>query len=416
MKLLILDPHWLRAFGRHFWKHFVEDRCFEAAGSLSYKTLIGIVPLLAVVIGIASSFGVFAHWIGQVESYIFTHFVPAKGDEIQSYVNEFIGRAAGLTASGSVFLVVISVLLMNTIERTFNRIWRVRHPRSWVNRVVMYWAVLTLGPLMLGASLVLSSYLAIVSGLAPEALQRVLVAWAVRSAPFLIAWLGFTLVFVLVPHRKVLIRHAVVGALLSAVLFELAKNLFVFYLQYSTTYQHLYGALAIMPIFLLWIYVLWIVVLMGASFTASLTTFHVGGLTWSWSKRFEFPLLLRLMHHLWFAQAKGDVLSVEALNAKEPSATHDQVADLVSLLHEKGLVRFDEDNQIILAADLDEWSVADIYHLGDFVLPLDEIDRLPRSDDVDERIIGFFQRLQTDMPAMDQSIKSLVTQTSKERR
>lgn len=414
MKPLIFDPHWLKAFGQHFWKHFVEDRCFEAAGSLSYKTLIALVPLLAVVIGIASSFGVFAHWISEVESYIFTHFVPAKGNEIQSYINEFIGRAAGLTASGSVFLVVISVLLMNTIERTLNRIWRVRHARSWVNRLLMYWAVLTLGPLMLGASLVMSSYLAIVSGLAPEALQRVLVAWAVRAAPFLIAWIGFTLVFVLVPHRRVLVRHAAVGALLSAILFELAKNLFVFYLQYSTTYQHLYGALAIMPIFLLWIYVLWIVVLMGATLTASLTTFHVGGLSWSWSKRFEFPLVVRLLHHLWTAQARGDLLTMEMLSSKEPSATHDQVTDLVSILNDKGLVRFDEDNQLILAADLEQWSVSDLYHLGDFVLPLDEIGQLPCADAMDERIIEFFQTLKTDMHTFEQPIKSLVAQPPKE--
>ena len=170
-----------------------------------------------------------------------------------------------------------------------------------------------------------------------------------------------------------------------------------------------------MPIFLLWIYVLWIVVLMGATLTASLTTFHVGGLNWSWSKRFEFPLLLRLLHHLWSAQAKGEVLSMEMLNLKEPSATHDQVTDLVNTLNARGLVRFDEQNRLILAADLEEWSVGDIYHLGAFVLPLDEISQLPRSDAMDERIIEFFQSLKTDMPAMDQPIKSLVAQPAKER-
>lgn len=412
----MFEPHWLKAFGQHLWRHFLEDRCFEAAGSLSYKTLIAIVPLLAVVIGIVSSFGVFADWIGQVESYIFTHFVPAKGDEIQSYINEFIGRTAGLTASGSLFLIVISVLLMGTIERTFNRIWRVRHQRSWINRVVMYWAVLTLGPMLVGASLVLSSYLAFVSEFAPEALQHAVGSLLVTLAPFLIAWIGFALVFVLVPHRRVLIRHALIGAFLSAVLFESAKGLFVFYLGYSTTYQHLYGALATVPIFLLWIYVLWVVVLLGASFTASLTTFHVGALDWSWSKRFEFPLLLRILHHLWAAQAKGDTLSVEALNSKEPGATHHQIQRLVSLLYDKGLVRFDEADQLILATDLDEWSVGSVYHLGEFVLPFDEIDQLPRSDDLNERIIGFFNEIDSHLPTMDQSIKSLVAQPGKDKK
>ncbi|HEY7906676.1 MAG TPA: YihY family inner membrane protein [Wenzhouxiangella sp.] len=410
----MFEPHWLKAFGQHLWRHFLEDRCFEAAGSLSYKTLIAIVPLLAVVIGIVSSFGVFADWIGQVESYIFTHFVPAKGDEVQAYINEFIGRTAGLTASGSVFLIVISVLLMGTIERTFNRIWRVRHQRSWLNRVVMYWAVLTLGPMLVGASLVLSSYLAFVSGFAPEALQHAVGALWVTLAPFMIAWAGFALVFVLVPHRRVLVRHALIGAFLSAVLFELAKGLFVFYLGYSTTYQHLYGALATVPIFLLWIYILWVVVLLGASLSAALTTFHVGGLEWSWSKRFEFPLLLRILHHLWAAQLKGNALSVEALNLKEPGATHHQIQGLVALLYGQGIVRFDEDDRLILAADLDEWSVDSLYHLGEFVLPLDEIEQLPKSDGLNERIIEFFKELNSHLPTMARSIKSLVAEPPKD--
>ncbi len=410
----MFNSHWLKAFGQHLWRHFLEDRCFEAAGSLSYKTLIAIVPLLAVVIGIVSSFGVFSDWVGQVESYVFTHFVPAKGDEIQAYINDFIGRTAGLTASGSLFLIVISVLLMGTIERTFNRIWRVRHQRSWVNRVVMYWAVLTLGPMLVGASLVLSSYLAFVPDLAPEAFKHALTAILVSAAPFVIAWLGFGLVFVLVPHRRVLVRHALIGALLSALLFEGAKTLFVFYLEYSTTYQHLYGALATVPIFLLWIYILWIVVLLGASFTAALTTFHVGGLDWSWSKRFEFPLLLRVFHHLWVAQARGNALSVEALNLKEPGATHYQIQSLVGLLQANGLVRFDEDDQIILATDLEEWSIGSVYRLGEFVMPLGEINRLPRSDALNERIIEFFSSIDSHLPNMAQSIKSLVALPAKE--
>lgn len=404
----MLRPDWLQAFGRHLWRHFLEDRCFEAAGSLSYKSLIALVPLMAVMIGIVSSFGFFDDWIIVVESYIFTHFVPAKGDEVQAYLNQFIGRTATLTASGSLFLIVISVLLMGTIERSFNRIWRVRRPRSWVNRVMMYWAALTLGPLLLGASLVLSSYFALPStfpfGIMQSSIARIIEV----ATPFLIAWIGFGLVFMIVPHRRVYLRHAAIGGLLTAILFELAKAAFMVYVGYSTTYQHLYGALATIPVFLLWIYVLWVVVLLGASLAAALTTFNVSQLDWRWAKRFEFILLLRIIHHLWDAQHLGRTLSAEELNQREPGATDRQIQSILAHLERHHMIFYEETNQIILATDLAECSLQQLYTIGEFVLPLDGLNELPRSDALNERIIEFFSNLRDGLTPMSRSVKSLV--------
>ncbi len=406
---------WLKAFGQHLWRHFLEDRCFEAAGSLGYKTLIALVPLLAVMIGLVSSFGVFDDWFGRVESYVFAHFVPAKGEEIQAYVHQFIDRTSGLTASGSVLLIVMAILLMGTIERSFNRIWRVRRPRAVLNRVVMYWAALTLGPVLLGASLALSSYFAFLSAFAPASVQYAIESLLAMLAPFLIAWVAFFLMFLIIPHRRVYVRHAVAGALVSALLFEGAKALFVLYLGSSTTYQHLYGALATIPIFLLWIYVLWVVVLLGASLTAALTTFNIGQLSQSWTKRNEFVLLMRLLGHLWHAQAKGQSMSADALNAKEPAATSQQIQSLLEHLEKNHFVQFGENNQVILATDLAERSVADLYQSGEFVLPMDGFDHGLTQDPMHSSIIDFFQSLAQELGSMSKPIKEVVAPPSKER-
>lgn len=414
MKALIFQPSWLTAFGRHLWKHFLEDRCFEAAGSLGYKTLIALVPLLAVMIGLVSSFGLFDEWVVRVESYVFEHFVPAKGEEIQAYVHEFIDRASGLTASGSILLIVMAILLMSTIERSFNRIWRARRPRAVLNRVVMYWAALTLGPVLLGASLALSSYFALLSAFAPALIQHAIEALLAVIAPFLITWLAFCLMFLIIPHRRVYIRHAMMGALVSALLFEVAKASFVVYLGFSTTYQHLYGALATIPIFLLWIYVLWVVVLLGASLTAALTTFNIRNLSQSWSKRDEFALLIRLLGHLWDAQDQGSSLSADALNKKEPAATNQQIQSLLEHLEKHHFVQFSEDNDVILAVDLAQWSVADLYQTGEFVLPMSGFDDWARQTPMDSSIIDFFRSLADSMAPMSKPIKDVVVSSSKE--
>jgi membrane protein len=414
VKPVINQLLWLRAFGQHLWAHFLDDRCFEAAGSLSYKTLIALVPLLAVMIGVVSAFGLFDEWIGRVETYLFAHFVPAKGAEIQAYLRQFVERTSGLTGAGSLVLVIIAILLMHTIEQSFNRIWRVRRPRSWTNRFVMYWAVLTLGPVLLGASVVLTSYFAILSVNAPVVLQHAVESFLARAAPFLIAWLGFGVMFVVVPHRRVLLKHAVVGALLSAVLFELAKGAFVLYLTVSTTYEHLYGALAIIPIFLLWIYVLWVVVLLGASLTAALTTFRASQGVSQWSEAFRFVLLLRIIRHLYVAQTQSDPLTVPQLHNLEPWATDQALHDLLATLEHHGMVTFDEDGRVVLCADLDDWSLADLYRLDFFVFPLDGLADYPRRDALDDRIATFFESLTSGWGPMKQSVKAVLLTPTQE--
>ncbi|QKK01628.1 MAG: virulence factor BrkB family protein [Pseudomonadota bacterium] len=403
------DPGRLRAFGRHLWRHFREDRNFEAAAALSYTSLLALVPLMAVMLGVISAFPVFDRWAGELESYIFSNFVPAAGDAVQQHLNEFVERTAGLTGAGTLFLIITAILLMSTIERSLNRIWRVSSARGWSGRLVTYWAVLTLGPLLMGGSLALTSYLAALPLLAPEAVRGALQQISLNLTPFVVALMGFAILFLVVPNRRVLLRHALAGALLSALLFELAKRGFVLYVTHFPTYERLYGALAAVPIFLVWIYVSWVVVLLGASVAAALTTFSYRSSKWQWSPRHELALAVRLLGHFWQAQRRGQPLSTAELMTREPAAASSQLDRLLGVFEGGGYIHADEHGNWLLSADLDALTLGELYRAGSFILPIGELDELPCDSHWDRALRESLRPLeQRGRGVMDQSVKALL--------
>ena len=405
----IFQPRWLKAFGRHCWRHFKEDRSFESAAALTYTSLLALVPLMAVMLGVLSGFPVFERWTIELETYVFSQFVPAAGEEIQAYLHEFIERSAGLTGAGTVFLIATAIILMSTIEKSFNRIWRVKAERRLVNRLVIYWAVLTLGPLLMGGSLALTSYITALQFLAPEAYRGVAQGVLLSMTPFLVALVSFTLIFVIVPNRRVRWHHALAGGLASALLFEFAKSGFVWYVSNFPTYERLYGALATIPIFLVWIFVSWVVVLLGASLAAALTTFNFRRVAWRWSPQQELILVLRLLRHFWQAQRRGDAVSVGQLLALEPAADDHQLQRLLNWLGGARLIHRDDDGDWLLSADLGELTLGDLYRQGEFVLPLGEQLVLPEAEPGDAALINHLQQISQDTEGlMQQPIKALV--------
>ena len=406
----VTDPNWLKAFGRHLWQHFREDRNFEAAGALSYTSLLALVPLMAVVLGVISAFPVFDQWAKDVEAYIFANFVPTAGDTIHQYMTEFVGRTAGLTGAGTAFLIVTAILLMSSIEKSLNRIWRVRTQRQPVNRLVIYWAVLTLGPLLVGASLGLTSYFAALPLLAPEIVRGLLQEMLLKTAPFFVALIGFALVFIVVPNRRVRWHHALVGAAVSALMFESAKAGFVFYVTNFPTYERLYGALATIPLFFVWIYVSWVVVLLGASVAAALTTFQYRPANSGWPARHELQLAVRMLGHFWQAQRRGQSLSSTELLNREPAANDEQLGRILAWLHDARFIRPDDDGDWLLSADLGELSLGDVYRSGSFILPVEELGQLKQDSHWDRALVEGLKAVdETADPLLKRSIKSLLT-------
>lgn len=389
----------LQRLARHVWRHFRQDRCFEEAASLGYTSLLALVPLLAVIFGVASAFPVFDQWAGQVQAFIFKNFIPTSGQQIQEYITGFVGSVRRLTLPGMVFLILTALLLMMRIEKALNLIWRVPVPRSLVNRVVMYWAVLTLGPLALGAATALS---------AQPALQALDLTSAegggLRSLGILVlTWAAFTLTFMLVPNRSVRLSHAATGALLSALLFTLAKTAFVAFVS-RASFNVIYGTLATIPIFLFWMYLVWVVVLLGASLAASLTTFNERRGEWRWPWEWEFLLAFRLVGHLWRAQRDGRALSQDELWQAEEGIPDSLMQRLLSEFYRAGILTQDQNDHWLLTRDLDNFSLLDLYHAGHFHLPLGRAPDLPRASHWDR---PFLDAISIDKLQMSQSLKSM---------
>lgn len=257
------------AFLRLLLARFNEDRCPQVAASLTFTTLLSLVPLVTIALTIFSAFPVFEEFSIQIKIFLLMNLVPdIAGKIITDYMVQFANSAMQLTAIGIVFLAVTAMMLLQTIEQAFNVIWRVRRNRPAIKRFVAYWAVITLAPLLLGASIALTSWFA---GMSAGYVEYVpfLGKSVLKLLPVLLTWIAFTLIFRLVPNRYVPLPHALTGALLAAIMFALMNWFFAFYISHFPTYRLVYGAFASLPIFLMWIYFSWLAILTGALITAS---------------------------------------------------------------------------------------------------------------------------------------------------
>lgn len=289
-------------------QRFQTDRMQQRASALTFTTLLAIVPLLAVSFAIFAAFPAFERLRDRVQDLIFNNFVPQVGTEVQSYLESFTAKTGSLTAVGTLFLALSAVMLLMTISGAFNEIWRARPPRSIVLRLLVAWAVLTLTPLFFGASLSLSSYLFALAQSTGVGSVTGELAKLAGVIPFLLQAAGFTILFMVVPNAPVRRRDAVIGGLAASILFELLKKGFGLYVTHFPTYQTIYGAMATVPIFLLWVFMCWIMVLFAAELTAALPEWRAGsrdasGKTLSPTRRLE--ALLSILHQLARAARTG---------------------------------------------------------------------------------------------------------------
>ncbi len=346
-------------------KRFIEDRCPQHASALAYTTLLSIVPLMAVTFSIFTAFPVFENLTDDFQSFLFQNFVPTSAELLQTYLLEFVQKASGLTALGIGGLMATSILLMAAINRALNTIWRTQTPRSSVVNFLVYWAVLTLSPLLMGISLAVSSYIVSLP-LISDTTNNIHV---LRVTPFIMSACAFSVLYILVPSQRVPIRPAVAGGLVAALLFELAKKGFAFYVTQFPTYQAIYGALAILPIFLVWIYVCWVIVLLGAEITHSLLSYRDEVLHPHYQHSKKFYYVIRLLGHLWEAQGKGECLSIDSLEDREPMLNRDQLEALLASLEKANIVHTTSLNRWALSQDLSRFSVYQLFQLNAYALP-----------------------------------------------
>ncbi len=350
-------------FARTVVRRFSKDRVLVAAASLSYTSLLAIVPLFAIAFSVMMAFPVFDGMTQQLLSIVLSYTAPHIGGELETYVDRFVSNTSELTTLGVVWLAVTAVMLLSTIETAFNAIWRIEKPRPLAMRLVAYWTTLTLGPLLLGAGLSVSTAFAM-NNFMPLGLDfGVIRNFFLRMLPFLFAVGGFAILYLALPNRRVGVRYALLGALVAGILFEALKAVFGIYLQNAGTFESVYGSLAALPVFLIWMYLVWAVVLFGAIVAATRPE-------WLATRRAEDfgPL----------TPARALLRALQTIGCLLAASRENQVVDEDRLLDATGgdgaglglvlarlqgsgyLARTDED-QPVLVRDLEGVTVADLY-------------------------------------------------------
>ncbi len=243
-------------------QRFRSDRLPRHAASLAFSSLLALAPMMAIALAVLSSF---ENMGDLVENFIYQFLVPAAGDDVKVYLDQFATGAGKLTAVGTGAFLLTALLLLSNIESSFNDIWRIKEGRTLGEKLTVYWSLVTLGPILMGASLTMSAYVMSSSIFAGQVatIGEVLV-------PIVLTASAFLLLYLVMPNVRVSLMHGLVGALVASFLFEMAKRGFQTYLKNFADYEVVYGALAALPIFLIWIYLSWVVALIGAEVVAVL--------------------------------------------------------------------------------------------------------------------------------------------------
>ena len=298
-------------------QRFREDRLGLTASSLTFTTTIALVPLVTVTLAIFSAFPMFGQFQGALEKYFIQSLVPdGIAKPVLAALTQFAGKANRLGTAGLVLLVLTAIALMLTIDRTLNAIWRVRQPRPIAQRVLVYWAAATLGPLLLGISLTLTSYAISASkgwvGAMPGGLSLLL-----NTIEFVLLASAMAGLFHYVPNTEVRWRHAVAGGLFVAAGFEVAKRGLAWYLSEVPSYNTVYGAFATVPILLVWIYLGWLIVLFGAVIAAYAPSLLMRVVRRPATPGHRFQLAVLLLRELALART----LSTHGLSATQLTET-----------------------------------------------------------------------------------------------
>ncbi len=271
----IKQHHYIEAglsFFLLFVNNFKKERIHVTAGYLSYVTLMSLVPLMVVMLSVMTAFPIFSEIRELIENFVYQNFVPASGDVVQEHITGFVSNASKMSAVAITALFIFAMLLISAIDKCLNKLWRVDEKRRVITSFSMYWMVLTLGPVLVGSSLVLSSYILSMVSLGDYDLLG-LTNVLVRGLPLVASTTAFFILYMVVPNKVIPAKFAIAGAVLAAVLFEVAKKAFAIYVTQLPSYQAIYGALSSIPILFLWVYLSWLVVLVGALFTVSLEDF-----------------------------------------------------------------------------------------------------------------------------------------------
>lgn len=353
-------------FMRFIAERFSRDRCAQIAASLTFTTLLSLVPLFTIALTLFSAFPVFEDYSSQIKRFLVGNLMPDIASKvITQYVQQFTDSAMRLTALGIALLAVTAMFLLLTIEHAFNTIWRVTAHRPLFKRLVIHWAALTLAPLLVGASLALTSWLV---GLSMGYVRHVPIfgVGVLKLLPVLLTWLAFAMLFYFVPNRHVSRSHAMIGALVAALAFEAMNRAFGYYVSHFPTYKLVYGAFASVPIFLMWIYLSWLSILIGAVIAASLSYWRTPMTTHA-TPAAQLLDALRVLQTMTAGLREGRVSSLPELS-RSLHLSYDALEALLAQLERADMIRKVKGDGWLMMRDAGHIRTAELLRL--FVLDL----------------------------------------------
>lgn len=346
-------------------RRFLHDDCRSNAAQLTYTTLFAIVPMLTVLFAVLSGIPSLQTLSQEITNVIFNNFLPDTGVKIQTYLNDFAKQASNLTAVGVLMLFVTSLLMLMNVERAFNQVWKVRQPRLSLIAFLRYWAVLSLGPLLLGVAFTVSSYLTSLRFMSNAEDMVNTVIPGLQIMPVVFTTLAFTLLYVTVPNCKVPVKSGFYAGLFAALLFEAAKRLFGLFVANFSSYQFVYGAFAAFPIFLIWIYVSWMIVLLGVEVSRALTLYKEQ----HYSNRHPVLAMMDVLQLFHRKQKEGHSVSdMEAMSILGRYEV-ETWTDMASLLVNLNYIKKTENSNYVLARNLDSIRFWDFYQQLPWPLP-----------------------------------------------
>ena len=328
------------------YKLYQEKSCQKSAGALTYMTLFAIVPLLTVSYSMFSIIPAFESAGDQFQSLIFSQLLPGNEQIIAKYLTDFSEQARKLTVVGVLFLMASAYFMLKNIEQNFNAIWNVERERKGVTNFLLYWAILSLGPLLLGLALFMKTYLIALRTFVGYYEGWGFVDYVFEWVPWLLTAAAFTLLFVAVPNCKVRFKHALIGGVTTLLVFELIKFGFGLMVAHSD-FKLIYGAFAVVPLFLLWINLSWMIILGGAVLVRSISLIQVD------MKDRGYPDFFGCLMVLWqFHQAsfKGD--SIANHHLLRLGLSTDQWQRIREILLNNNVIATNQKNEFVLSRDL----------------------------------------------------------------
>ena len=355
--------YWVFYFSRFVVIQFVERRGLQAASSLAYTTLLSIVPLIGVMFSFFGNLTVFEDVSNELQEFVFGNFVPEFGRTVQQYLISFSLNASQLTTTGIIALIIIALMMMSTIESSMNHIWNVLSKRRPLARFLVYWAILTLGPILVGIGLYTTSYILALPVVTSVHSSLMLKTRLLAMMPFVTTTMAFTFMYILVPNCYVNRFSALVGGVIAALFFEVAKYSFGLYVKAVPTYQMIYGAIAVIPMFLIWIYVSWLIVLLGAQITYCLSVFRLEGRGGKPDQEWDFMDAYKILLALWKAQKTGEHLTSAQIKKSGIRTPHLLVTRILELLKKAKWVHRTSSGGWILTRDMHESTLLELHEL-----------------------------------------------------